>query len=281
MNSQEYIEVTIVIVPFSEEAAEIVEAEIAELPYDSFVVEQGCLKAYIQKDDYDARALRLLLEGLDLQTAFSARYIEPSNWNSDWETDFEPIVVGGKVTIKPSMRKNVPRTRFNISLSPDMAFGTGHHPTTYMMIEAMLVYENSIRDHVVFDIGCGTGVLTILAGKMKARHVHAVDLDIVAARSAFFNTRHNLVGPRVDVRCGDASLMQLLSYDVVLANIHRNVILMDLRTHARSLRRGGLLLVSGFYDSDVPDITEEAENHGLTHAGTLSRDGWACLVFRK
>lgn len=281
MNSQEYIEVTIRIEPFSEEAAEIVEAEISELPYDSFVVEDECLKAYIQKDDYDARALRMVLSGLDLNTSFTAAYIKPENWNADWEGNFEPIVVEGKVTIKPSWRKDVPRTRFNISLSPDMAFGTGHHQTTYMMMAAMLSCENEIRDQVVFDIGCGTGVLTILAGKMRAKHVHAADLDMVAARSAYFNTRRNLVGPRVDIRCGDASLMQLSTYNVILANIHRNVILMDLRTYARSLKPGGLLLTSGFYDKDVADIRKEAETQGLALTSTLSRDGWSCLVFRK
>lgn len=281
MNSQEYIEVTISIEPFSEEAAEIVEAEIAELPYDSFVVEDGCLKAYIQKEDYDARMLRMLLSGMDLKTSFTAAYIQPENWNADWEGNFEPIVVEGVITVKPSRCKNVPRTRFNISLSPDMAFGTGHHQTTYMMMSAMLEHEDEIRGCVVFDIGCGTGVLTILAGKMRAKHVHAADLDMVAARSAFFNTRRNLVGPRVDIRCGDASLMQLSTYNVILANIHRNVILMDLRTYARSLKAGGLLFTSGFYDSDVPDICKEAENQGLVLISILSRDGWSCLVFRK
>ena len=162
-----------------------------------------------------------------------------------------------------------------------MAFGTGHHDTTYMMMESMLDNAATIRSHVVMDMGCGTGVLAILAAKMGAATVYGIDIDAVAAQSAFDNAKLNRVGTKVKTRYGDASLLQRGHYDVLLANIHRNIILMDLRTYATSLRKGGLLMLSGFYESDVNDIVAEAEANGISLVRQRARNGWACLVLAK
>ena len=278
MNSEEYIEVSVRLSPFSEETAEIIMAELSELPFDSFVTEEPFLKCYIQKDSYRASDVKAVLSGFP-SASFTAALVQGQNWNKAWEESFEPIVVDGAVTVKAPFNKNVPRTRYNIWIDPKMAFGTGYHHTTYMMMSRMLGLP--VRGAYVCDAGCGTAILAILAAKMGARKVFAYDIDLVAARSAWGNCRWNKVGTRVETACGDASLLQMGTYDILLANIHRNIVIEDMPTYARSLRRGGHLLLSGFFEADVPPVTAAALDAGLVPAGESFREGWACLEFRK
>ena len=284
MNSQEYIEVSIKITPFSEENAEIVTAEVSELPFESFSNEDPFLKCYIQKDLYDAQALKLYLSGLEgygFEIEHSANLIPATNWNAVWESQFNPIVVDNKCTIKASFHEGLKRTRFNITIDPKMAFGTGHHQTTYMMCRALLQNEESVRDKVVMDMGCGTAVLAILAAKMKAAKVYGIDIDAVAAISAYDNARLNRVGTKIETYCGDASLLQRNTYDVLLANINRNILLQDIPTYSHCIRRGGLLFVSGFYVDDMPMIIGTAMHAGLEYVSHDSIDNWCCIKFRK
>ena len=279
MNSFDYLEVAICLDPFTEEGAGILMAELSELPFDSFVTEEPYLKAYIQTDQYRAGDVKVVLSGYDFVAGFKAVPVQGQNWNKAWEETFQPIVVDGKVTIKAPFNKDVPRTRYNIWIDPQMAFGTGYHHTTYMMMQRMLGLP--MKGLSVVDMGCGTAILAILAAKMGARKVFAVDIDAVAARSAWGNCRWNKVGTRVETACGDASLLQMGTYDVLLANIHRNIILEDLPTYVRSLRRGGHMLISGFYVADVPVLREAAETLGLTFVGQSQREDWACVEFLK
>ena len=245
MNSQDYIEVSIFIENFSEEKAEIVEAEIEELPYDSFVIDNNpgtkpVLKAYIRKDLYDLRQLKILLSGLDFATSISSTMIPAENWNAEWESSFTPMVVDNTVTVKAE-----------------------------------------IKNKVVMDMGCGTGILAILAAKMQAARVFGIDIDAVAARSVFDNAHINRVSKRVETYYGDASLLQAGKYNVILANIHKNIIILDLQTYSRSLTIGGLLIVSGFYKEDCAEIIHTASDNGLSLVSRHSRDEWACLEFKK
>ena len=281
MNSFDYLEVSIRLSPYTEEMAEILMAELSDLPFDSFSAEEPVLKCYIQTADYRPSDVKVILSGYPAAKGFSAVPVQGRNWNQEWENRFEPIVVDRTVTIKAKFNRDVPRTRFNIWIDPQMAFGTGSHHTTYMMMQRMLGIESLIRGGSVVDMGCGTAILGILAAKMGARRVFAVDIDAVAAHSAWGNARWNRVGSRVETACGDASLLQMGSYHVLLANIHRNIILQDLPTYVRSLKRGGHLLLSGFYLADVPAITEAAQALGLSPAGVSSREDWACLEFIK
>ena len=278
MNSEQYIEVCVKLSPFTEEMAEIIMAELSELPFDSFVTEDPFLKCYIQKDSYKPSDVKVVLSGFP-EASFTAALVQGQNWNAQWEASFEPIVVDGVVTVKAPFNVDVPRTRYNIWIDPKMAFGTGYHHTTYMMMQRLLALP--VKDSYVVDMGCGTAILAILAAKMGARKVFAVDIDLVAARSAWGNCRWNRVGTRVETACGDASLLQMGTYDVLLANIHRNIIIEDLPTYVRSLSRGGHLLLSGFYEADVPAIRSAAEALGLNFIGTSAREGWACLEFVK
>lgn len=284
MNSQEYIEVTVKIAPFSEENAEIVTAEISELPFESFTVEDPYLKCYIQKELYDQQALKVVLSGVEdygLEVEFSSNLMPAVNWNAVWESQFTPIIVDGQCTIKASFHEGLKKTRYNITIDPKMAFGTGHHQTTYMMCRALLQNEDSVRGKVVMDMGCGTAVLAILAAKMKASHVYGIDIDAVAAISAYDNARLNRVGKIIETYCGDASLLQRNSYDVLLANINRNILLQDIPTYSHSLRKGGFLFVSGFYLEDMPMIVGVAQNTGLEYVSHDSIDNWCCIKFVK
>jgi ribosomal protein L11 methyltransferase len=284
MNSQEYIEVSVHITPFSEEYAEIVTAEISELPFESFSTEGEVLKCYIQKELYDAQILKVLLSGLDYldcKVDYSANLMPAVNWNAVWESQFTPIVVDGKCTIKASFHEGLKKTRFNITIDPKMAFGTGHHQTTYMMCRALLQNEEAVRGKVVMDMGCGTAILAILAAKMKASQVYGIDIDAVAAISAYDNARLNRVGTRIETYCGDASLLQRNTYDVFLANINRNILLQDIPTYAACIRKGGLLFVSGFYLEDMPMIVGMATSVGLNYVSHDTVDNWCCIKFSR
>ena len=284
MNSQEYIEVAVKITPFTEENAEIITAEISELPFESFSSEDPFLKCYIQKELYDPQALKVVMSGLDypnFSVEYSANLMPAVNWNAIWESQFTPIVVDGKCTIKASFHEGLKKTRFNITIDPKMAFGTGHHQTTFMMCRALLQNEEAVRGKIVMDMGCGTAILAILAAKMKAAQVYGIDIDAIAAISAYDNARLNRVGTRIETYCGDASLLQRNSYDVFLANINRNILLQDIPTYAACIRKGGLLFVSGFYLEDMPMIVGMATSVGLNYVSHDSVDNWCCIKFSK
>ena len=284
MNSQEYIETSIRIYPFSEENAEIVMAELSELPYESFTSEDPFLKCYIQKELYDAHALKIVLSGVEdygFDISFNATLMPAVNWNAVWESQFTPIVVDDRCTIKASFHKDLKKTRFNITIDPKMAFGTGHHQTTYMMCRALLQNEDAVKGKVVMDMGCGTAILAILAAKMKAAKVYGIDIDAVAAISAYDNARLNRVGKLMETYCGDASLLQRNSYDVLLANINRNILLQDMPTYALSLHKEGLLFTSGFYVEDMPMLIGTAAANGLEYVSHDSIDNWCCIKFKK
>lgn len=283
MNSYEYIEVSLKIDPYTEENAEIMMAELAELPFESFTEADPYLKCYIPKEKYDPRNLKLFLSGLnyDFNIDFNATLMPSVNWNSVWESQFSPIVVDGLCTIKATFHKGLKRTRFNITIDPKMAFGTGHHQTTYMMCRALLRHEADIKGKIVMDMGCGTAILAILAAKMGAGHTYGIDIDAVAAASAFDNARKNRVSRHVETYCGDASLLQRGKYDILLANINRNILLEDIPTYAVSLKKDGLLFVSGFYTEDFPMICSSARRAGLEYMEQDAIDNWCCAGFRK
>ena len=221
------------------------------------------------------------LENYGSKVGYTVKLMPAVNWNAVWESQFPPIVVDGKCTIKASFHEGLKKTRYNITIDPKMAFGTGHHQTTYMMCRALLQNEDAVRGKVVMDMGCGTAVLAILAAKMKASHVYGIDIDAVAAISAYDNARKNRVGKVMETYCGDASLLQRNTYDVLLANINRNILLQDIPTYSLCIRRGGLLFVSGFYIEDMPMIIGMAQNSGLEYVSHDSIDNWCCIKFVK
>jgi ribosomal protein L11 methyltransferase len=284
MNSQEYIEVKLYLEPYSVESAEIIIAELGELPFESFEEDSPYVKCYIQKENFDQQALKVVLSGLQgmgFKASYTYELIPSQNWNEVWESNFEPIVVDNICTIKAPFHKNLKKTRYNVTIMPQMAFGTGHHQTTYLMCRALLEMGSELKDKVVMDIGCGTAVLGIIAAKLGAKKVTGIDIDAVAAISARDNVKLNRLSKKIDVHYGDASRLQRNSYDLVLANINRNILLQDMDIYANSLHKDGILVMSGFYYTDIPVLAKRAEELGLTQIREENIDNWCSLSFKK
>ena len=331
----DYIEVTFSIEPFSIENAEIVEAIVVDCGFESFVTDDEALKGYIPIDDYSAeipRRLKILLgdfcdrvpspryssgatENAAESTAgsmtseaasgfsvsFQTNYIKEQNWNLPWEEQFSPIVVDGLCTVKADFHKDLKRTKYNITIKPNMAFGTGHHQTTTLMMRTLLKLAgvetsstaeskgsvgsqgcNALKGKQVLDMGTGTGILAILAAKLGAlRPVHAIDVDVTAVNSAKENLWKNRLHKAVIVLYGDASLIQAGKYDIILANINRNILMEDLSTYHRGLRPGGLVVMSGFFGEDIPMLVERGAELGLTKVYSELLENWGLLILGK
>lgn len=283
MDSQDYLEIK-VNVP-GEELGDIIAAAVSELGYDAFMFEDGVQKCYIQGAMYDEMALTLTLRSIEeftgAQLDWSMEAMPKVNWNAEWErTGFTPIECGDYVVMPFGC--DYEGSLEPIFLNPQMAFGTGHHHTTFMMMQTMQSID--LQGASVMDLGCGTAVLAILAAKLGAARVSGIDIDAVAARSAQENVSLNSLD--FPIVCGDASDLEQNAYDVLLANIHRNIIINDLPLYATAIRKGGRLLISGFYEEDVDDILSAASQHGfaLSESETpaiRSREGWCCVSLKK
>ena len=282
----DYIAVHIRIEPFSEERAEIVEAEIVDLGFDSFTVEEPFLNAFIPVEQFSEPNLKTLLSAFDtaeFRVSHTLELVKEQNWNAAWESDFEPVVVGGQVTVRATYHKDLPKTRINVVIDPQMSFGSGHHQTTTMMVEQLLEDRRWLKGKTLLDMGCGTGILAIVAAKLGAGvPVHAVDIDPRCCRSTVANARRNRVPHKIITVCGDASVLIRGQYDVILANINRNILLADMASYVRALKpQGGRILLSGFYEADIPMLLEKAASLGLAEISRRTRDDWALLVLKR
>lgn len=262
MDSQEYLEIR-VHVP-DEQTGEIVMAQVADLGFDAFDYSGGIQLCYIQTELYDEQAFAAVIaetaEMMGCSLTWTAAPMPKEDWNSEWErTGFTPIECSGFIVL-PYLSGN-DTALSPIYLNPKMAFGTGHHQTTFMMMQAMQDLKEQIAGADVVDLGCGTAVLAILAAKLGASGITAIDINEVAVRSSLENIRLN--GEDFKVLCGDDSLIPERSCDILLANIHRNILIEGMPVYARSLRPGGLLLISGFLESDIEDILQAAAEHGF------------------
>lgn len=258
---------------------EIVTAMLADLPFESFVQEEGTLKAYIPKE-----ALYTCKEEADRVLAESgitgAAYIEieTQNWNALWESNFEPVEIEGVCTIRAPFSP-APRQGMDIVIMPKMSFGTGHHATTWLM--GAEIMKRDLGGKRGLDMGSGTGVLAIAAVKRGAHHVDAVDIDDWAYENCMENIAVNGVGEQITPILGDASAIEGHSYDIILANINRNILLADMPRYAAVLLPGGELLMSGFLERDAQAVSDRAREFGLETVSTLGKDGWSVVACRK
>jgi ribosomal protein L11 methyltransferase len=274
----DYIELQCRIVP-SDPGNDIMIGELSDLGYDSFVEQDDMLLAYIPVDNFNESALEELgiLELDNFQVDLDHRLIKDQNWNAKWEEDYSPVMIDGKVSIRAPFHDK-PDCTFDIVIEPKMSFGTAHHPTTAQMIQLLL--EKDVRGMTVLDMGSGTAVLAILAALKGAKHVDAIDND----EWAYNNARENILRnntPNVKAELGDAALLQGRTYDFIMANINRNILLADLKAYSEALKSGGELFMSGFYEEDIPLLKEEAAKWGIEYSGHRVSDLWVASKWIK
>ena len=267
-----------------EDATDLLAALLADIGYESFVPDDKGVTAYIRVEDYDSSTIAPALADFPFDCIISRHdvTIEGRDWNAEWERNyFRPIVVGDKCVVHSTFHTDVPTALYDIVIDPKMAFGTGHHATTALMLTRLL--EADLQGRAVIDMGTGTGILAILAAMRGAAPVTAIEIDAFAYDNAVENCRLNR---HAEIRLihGDATALDdadIAPADIFIANINRNVITADIARYAAKLKSGATMLLSGFYEADVPIITAAAEPHGLAPADVMVKDNWTCLKLIK
>ncbi|MGW1453505.1 50S ribosomal protein L11 methyltransferase [Salegentibacter agarivorans] len=274
--SSNYLEFKFKIEPL-QPASEILVAELGYLGFESFVEEEDGLTAYIPAEEYEDDLLAgvHILQSDEFQITYSKGEIEQVNWNEEWEKNFSPIMVDDICSVRAPFHPE-PDTEFDIVIEPKMSFGTGHHATTHMMIQHIL--KNDWNDKAVLDMGCGTGVLAILASMKGAKFVDAIDIDNWCYQNTLENVGRNDCD-NINVEEGGAELLQDRKYDMILANINRNILLRDLPIYKDSLNKDGNLFLSGFYEEDIPVIKEACQKLGLNYIEHIERSNWVAVKF--
>lgn len=264
-------------------ASDMLSAFLGEIGFESFVFENNVLTAYVRSEAFSSDAFAEVLDQLPLpQITLSAETeeIEGRDWNHEWEKNyFQPIVVADRCVIHSTFHTDYPKCEYDIVIDPKMAFGTGHHATTSQIIAQLL--EMDLTGKAVVDMGTGTGILAILAAMRGAAPVVAIEIDPAAEVNARENMALNHQA-QIDLRLGDATMLEGCRADVFIANINRNIILNDLEAYAATLNRDAIMILSGFYESDIPMLEARAAAFGLEYVRhTTQGDNWACLVLRK
>lgn len=274
-----YIEVAIHI---EETYTDILIAELNEMGYDSFAETEEGVIAYMDASLFREEELEALQ--LKYKESFSFDYsfspLEEKNWNEEWEKNFQPVCIGDSCIIRASFHNPEKTYTYDIVINPKMSFGTGHHETTAMMVEQML--EANLKGKTVMDAGSGTGILSIMASKIGAELVSAFDIEDWAYENSLENILQNHCS-NIYVSIGSIKsvVLPIASYDVILANINKNVLLEELSEYSRFLKENGLLILSGFYEKDIADIDHEAGKCSLKQAVIKLRNNWASVVYEK
>ena len=246
-----------------------------EGPYESFVETTDGLQAYVQASQYDPQWLAATVQAFPVPLKYKAEEMEDKDWNSEWEKGHQAVLVeynGGSVWVRAPFHPHRTDVNYELIIELKMSFGTAHHPTTYMMLS--YVAELDMVGRRVLDMGCGTAVLGILAKMRGASYVEGVDIDEWAFNNARENAASN--GVEITLKLGDATSLQG-NFDIVIANINRNILLADMERYAAVLNPGGTLLLSGFYENDEGALIAKANTLGLTFKDKKNRDGWSSL----
>lgn len=275
----QYIKVTVVISPFSTEKAEIVMAFLAEIGYESFLETETGIEAFIQAKDFNNDRLnRISIPFEATQLQFLHEEMADINWNEEWEKNyFQPIVVKNQCVVRSPFHAPMPEIPLEIVIEPKMSFGTGHHETTAMMMETLL--ELPVENKTILDMGCGTGILGILASMRGSSDVTGIDIDEWCTTNSEENCQLNGIS-NMTIKLGDAAALEAEGqFDIILANINKNILLEDIQHYVKHLKTKGLLVMSGFYASDLPDIDAEACKQNLTLKTSKENNHWVAVAY--
>ena len=276
-----YFEVTFTTSPCNETVNDVVSALAGEIGFESFVEWENGVQAYIQQSLFDEEALKSMVADFplpDTTIEYTVVEAEDKDWNEEWEKNFfQPIVIGDRCCIHSTFHKDTPQTEYEILINPQMAFGTGHHETTSSIISELL--EADLQGKSVLDMGCGTSILAILASMRGADPITAIDIDDWCVNNSRDNIALNGI-ENITVEWGDANLLKgRTPFDVIIANINRNILLADMAQYAACMHSGSELYMSGFYVEDIPVIQEKAESLGMEFIHHREKNNWAAVKF--
>lgn len=279
----DYTKIKFTVTPNEEVATDILAALLAEIGFESFVPDESGMEAYVPHNMFDDTAIAAVVDTFPLEgygITYESEFIEGEDWNAEWEKNyFQPIVLGEDCVIHSTFHTDVPKARYDILIDPKMAFGTGYHQTTCHMLRAILASDMTGKK--VLDMGCGTALLAILARKHGATDVVAIDIDEFAYENAKENVVLNNTAD-IEVRLGGAdAIKDDDSFDFVIANINRNILLADMANYVRCMHSGSQIFISGFYTDDMEVLKEEASRNGLRYIGYAEDNRWAMMRFVK
>lgn len=278
-----YFEITFTTSPCTETINDVLSALLGEIGFDSFMEYNNGIKGYVQQSKFDEDSLKEVLRDFPLpntEIAYEAELMEDKNWNEEWEKNFfQPIVIGNRCAIHSTFHTDVPQAEYDIVINPQMAFGTGHHQTTSLILSELL--DTNLEGKSLLDMGCGTSILAILASMRGATPVTAIDIDDWCVENSKDNIKLNNI-QNITVEQGDAgSLKGRKPFDIVIANINRNILLADMKAYADVMHSYSEIYISGFYVQDISYLKEEAFKHGLKFLYHKEKDNWAAVKFIK
>jgi len=274
-----YTKIIFNLAPDNQENREILVAVLSDLTFESFDETEDQVFGYVPGESFNIVELNDITATLPFLVHATTEMIPDQNWNEVWEKNyFKPLLIGGRCLVRAPFHTEYEPAEFELVIEPKMAFGTGNHETTTLMAEQIL--DMDLTDKTVLDMGCGTGILGMLASLKGAKSITAIDIDKWSFESTVENAHLNNIS-NLEAKLGDASILASETYEVIFANIHKNVIISDLPVYEKVLQSGGKLYLSGFYTHDMADVKEKAESLGLIETGFHVNNNWVVYSFRK